>query len=83
MSYESLKPGVLQDENIQIANWRKYSNSDNSILKYSLSANFGTRIAKSVIYLKNKENLDLEQFWKTYSKKTLKFAALNIASFLS
>ena len=83
MSYESLKPGVLQDENIQIANWRKYSNSDNSILKYSLSANFVTRIAKNVIYLKNKESLDLEQFWKTYSKKTLKLAALNIASFLS
>ena len=39
MSYEPLKSGALQDENIQMVNWWKYSNSNNSISKYTLPAN--------------------------------------------
>ena len=35
MSYEPIKSGALEDENIQIVNWGKYSNNDNSISKYN------------------------------------------------
>ena len=40
MTYEPLKSGALEDENIQMVNWKKYSNSNNSISEYALSANF-------------------------------------------
>ena len=40
-------------------------------------------IAKGVMYLKNKKGWKFEQFLKTYSKKTMKIIALNIALFLS
>ena len=69
MNYEPLKPGTLDNENVQMVNWRKYSNSDNAISKYAPPANFRRRIAKDVI--KNKENLNLNGFRKTYSKKKL------------
>ena len=51
--------------------------------EYALPAYFGTRIAKGVIYLKNKERLNLKQFRKTRFKKTSKIAALYTALFLS
>ena len=74
---------TFEDENIQMVNWRKYSDSDNLVSEYALPANSGKWITKGVIYLKNKKSLKLEQFRKTYSRKTLKIAALNITSFLS
>ena len=80
---KELKSGAREDEHTQMVNWRKYSNGDNSISKNALPANFDTQIAKGVIYIKNKESLNFEQFRKTYCKKTLKIAALNTALFLS
>ena len=70
-------------ENIQMVSWKNYFNSDNTISEYAFPTNFGTRIAKDVMYLKNKESLNLKQFRKTNSKKTLKITAPKIASFLS
>ena len=70
-------------ENIQMVSWKNYFNSDNTISEYAFPTNFGTRIAKDVMYLKNKESLNLKQFRKTNSKKTLKVTAPKIASFLS
>ena len=54
MSYELLKSGTLENGNIQMMIWRKYSNNNNSISKCALPANFDPQIAKGVIYLKNK-----------------------------
>ena len=68
MRYEPLKSGPLEDENIHMVNWKKYSNCDGSIFEYAIPVNFGTWITKGiiyVIYLKNKESFNLEQLRKT------------------
>ena len=68
MNYGFLKPGTLEDENIQMENWRKYPNGDNSTFKCALPANFDTRIVKCVIYIKNKESSSLEHFQNLFQK---------------
>lgn len=55
MSNDPLKSGALGNENIQIVNWRKYSERDNSKSEYALPINFGKGIPKSVIYLKKQK----------------------------
>ena len=48
MRYEPLKSEPLEDENIHMVNWKKYSNCDGSIFEYALPANFGTWITKGM-----------------------------------
>ena len=83
MRYEPLKSESLEAE---IFKWRTAGNIQTAMTQYAnmlFPQIFRQWIAKGVMYLKNKKSWKFEQFLKTYSKKTIKIIALNIALFLS